>query len=228
MPGEAKEIKLGHNSILTKQKWTLKKNSKREKIPSGTQVSGRDRLFEILWKLELLLRMQTALSSRDLRVTYSEVCALCIAQMAFCGVTLPLVERAVTFFSMNPSCPFHICWQITIFFPSYVLSRGTWNEWRLNFNSSRRNLTPKGGVMLKKVLVAFCRSGEMWGRLECVIPRFEKTRPCPGKTRFSGAFMSLNVELLMLMIFWQFLVCQQSSKVKGNTWGLRNSRRPPL
>lgn len=40
--------------------------------------------------------------------------------------------------------------------------------------------------------------------------------------------MSLNMELLMLMIFWQFLVCQQSSKVKGNTRGLRNSRGPPL
>lgn len=149
--------------------------------------------------------------------------------MAFCGVALPLVERAVTFFSTNPSGPFHICWQRTIFFFfSYILSRGTWNERRLNFNSSRRNLTPKGGVMLQTVLVAFCRSGEMWGRLECATPRFKKIRPCPGQPRFSGAFMSLNVELLMLMIFWQFLVCQQSSKVKGNTWGLRNSRRPPL
>lgn len=102
--------------------------------------------------------MHTAFSSRGLHVTYGKARALCIAQMAFCGVALPLVERAVTFFSRNPSCPFHICWQKTIFFSSYVLSRGTRNERRLNFNSSRRNLTPKGGVMLQKVLVAFCRS----------------------------------------------------------------------
>lgn len=40
--------------------------------------------------------------------------------------------------------------------------------------------------------------------------------------------MSRKVERLMLMTSWQFLVGQQSSKVKGDTGGLRNSRRPPL
>lgn len=48
-------------------------------------------LSEIQWQLKLLLRKHAALSSRDLRVTDSKMCALCTAQMSFCGIALSLV-----------------------------------------------------------------------------------------------------------------------------------------
>ena len=71
---------------------------KRETIPSGTQVSGRNGLFEIHWEWELLLRMHRAFSCRELRVTYSKVWATCLAQMSFSGISLPLVGGATIFF----------------------------------------------------------------------------------------------------------------------------------
>lgn len=152
MPGEAKKIKLGHNSILTKHMQTPPKFNlyEKEKQFLVERESWRNGLFEIHWKLELLFRMHMAFSSCDLWVTYSQVCALCTAQMSFCGTALPLVGRAIIFFSTDSSYPFHNRWQRTIFFFSYIFCRGTWNEGRLNFNSSRINFTPKGGVMLKK------------------------------------------------------------------------------
>lgn len=120
----------------------------RETIPSGTQVSGSNGLFEIHWKLEVLLRMHTVFSSRDLQVTYRKVCAIRIAQMSFCGVSLPSAGWTIIFFSTDPSYPFQIYWQRAIFFFSYIYHNSTWNQGRLNFNSWRMNPTPKGGVML--------------------------------------------------------------------------------
>ena len=131
MPGEAKEIRLGCNSILTKQKQAPKTQFiwKRETIPSGTQVSGGNGLFwdSIHWKLELLLQTHTALSSRDRDDSYSKVHATCMAEMLFCGFSPPLVGWTVPFFSTDPRCPFHICWQRAIFSPSYIFCRSTWN-----------------------------------------------------------------------------------------------------
>lgn len=100
---------------------------KRETIPSGTQVPGRNGLSEIQWKWKLLLGKHRALSSRDLRVPYSNVCALCLAQMAFCGTALPWVGCATIFFSTDPGCPFHICGQRTVS-SSYIFCRSTWKE----------------------------------------------------------------------------------------------------
>lgn len=86
MPGEAQEIKWGHNSILAEQTQIppppqTQFIGKTETIPSGTHVSGRNGLFEIHWQLQVLLRMHGAFSCRGLGVPSSQAPAECLVQM---------------------------------------------------------------------------------------------------------------------------------------------------
>lgn len=152
------------------------------------------------------IRMRTALSSRGPCSTYSKAPAACISEMSLSGISLPLVGWTITFFSTHPRCPFHICWQRAIFFPLLRILQGHPKSGAL-ISMAGREIPLRKEFSAQQAPMEFRRSDGKWGHFECATPRLGKIRPCPEKALLSSAFRSLNVELLMLMTFWQFLVC---------------------
>ena len=121
--------------------------------------------------------------------------------------------RGSYIFFSDPSYPFHICWGKAVsFIPGILLGVPEF------LNS--RELTP----LRKEAL----HSTRICGILQIQRNEVVLNVQHPGLERKTLSRKGSNyrcfcepVQLLMLMTFWQFLVCKPSSKVKGNTWGLR-------
>ena len=128
--------------------------------------------------------------------------------------------RGSYIFFSDPSYPFHICWGRAIsFIPGILLGVPEF-------------LYPRELTLLRKEVL---HSTSACGILQIQRSEVVLNVQYPGLERKTLSRKGSNsrcfcepVQLLMLMTFWQFLVCKPSSKVKGDTWGLRNSGRPPL
>lgn len=117
-----------------------------------------------------------------------------------------------TILFIDPACPPYSCCQIKLFSsPRCILAVP---------EMKGDGISTPGGQIPRQQLefappeapVELCRSDEN----SCCFPTFtmQKEQALPGESPLRGAFVSLNLELRMLMTFWQFYFGEQSGKAR--------------